>query len=132
MQLKGGPGGDRQRDRLHRLFGEPFWSHLGSPGAANRSPWEAQGDQKSSKIASKFEVDFGMQLGTPENRKMEPLGRPRQPKGSQNEAKTEPKCSPKGHESARSLICKKRTENGGLSMFYRFEAAKQDAFWKEI
>jgi len=41
-------------------------------------------------------------------------------------------CCPKARRSARSWICKKRTGNGGLSTFYRFEAAKWDAFWKQI
>ena len=67
--------------------------HFGGLEGAKGRPMGAKRPPKSRKIASKFDVDFGMHFGRPKTKKMEAKGRPREPTWSQKAAKMEPKRS---------------------------------------
>ena len=80
IEKKGKLSCNWQQDRCWRRFREPFWMHFGGLEGAKGRPMGAKRPPKSRKIASKFDVDFGMHFGTPKKEKMEAKGRPREPK----------------------------------------------------
>ena len=113
-------------------FGLHFGSHFGDLERANGEQMGAKSPSKSRKVASKFNVHCGVRLRKGRYPKMVAQRWRNQRKKWEKVSRMKGTYNPKASWSARSWICKKPTGNGGLSTFYRVEAAYRDVFWKRI